>query len=47
MLDEYERILVTGGEGFIGSHLVDALLAFGKEVVVFDRLSFGADETVP
>ena len=35
------RILVTGGCGFIGSHLVDALLARGDEVTVLDDLSSG------
>jgi len=35
------RILITGGAGFIGSHLVDAYLAAGHEVAVVDDLSTG------
>lgn len=37
------RVLVTGACGFIGSHVVDALLARGDRVVVLDCLSYGAD----
>jgi UDP-glucose 4-epimerase len=36
-----ERILVTGGAGFIGSHTVDLLLKEDKQVVVLDNLSSG------
>ena len=40
------RVLVTGGAGFIGSHLVDALVARTDEVVVLDDLSTGRREHV-
>ena len=36
------RILVTGGTGFIGSHTIDRLLAEGREVWVLDNLSTGS-----
>ncbi|MBN8613369.1 MAG: SDR family NAD(P)-dependent oxidoreductase [Deltaproteobacteria bacterium] len=41
------KILVTGGAGFIGSHVADAFLALGHEVVVIDDLSSGRRENVP
>lgn len=37
-----KRILVTGGAGFIGSHIVDALLSRGCDVTVLDNLSTGS-----
>jgi UDP-glucose 4-epimerase len=41
------RILVTGGAGFIGSHVVDAYIAAGHEVAVLDDLSSGKRENLP
>ncbi len=41
------RALVTGGAGFIGSHLVDHLLARGDEVTVIDNLSTGNAHNLP
>jgi UDP-glucose 4-epimerase len=41
------RVLVTGAAGFIGSHIADALVARGDEVVVLDDLSNGERENVP
>lgn len=41
-----KRILVTGGAGFIGSHLTDALIARGDAVVILDDLSTGRHENI-
>lgn len=41
------RVLVTGGAGFIGSHIVEDLLARGLEVAVLDNLATGKRENVP
>jgi len=40
------RIMVTGGAGFIGSHIVDALMREGHEVLVYDNLSSGKIEFI-
>jgi UDP-glucose 4-epimerase len=42
-----KRILVTGGAGFIASHVSDQLVAAGHEVTVVDNLSTGKQEYVP
>jgi UDP-glucose 4-epimerase len=41
------RVLVTGGAGFIGSHVAEAYLSEGWEVVVLDDLSRGHEQNVP
>jgi len=41
------RILVTGGAGFIGSHVCDRLLSLGHVVSIIDNLSTGKRENVP
>lgn len=40
------KILVTGGAGFIGSHVVDGFVATGHEVVILDNLSTGTPDNV-
>ena len=39
--------LVTGGAGYIGSHVVTALVASGREVVIYDDFSAGLERRVP
>ncbi len=41
------RVLVTGGAGYIGSHMVLALLDAGEDVLVLDNLSTGFRSAVP
>jgi UDP-glucose 4-epimerase len=41
------RVLVTGGAGFIGSHVADRFLAAGDRVAIVDNLSSGKRENVP
>jgi UDP-glucose 4-epimerase len=41
-----QRVLITGGAGFIGSHLAEALVTEGKEVSVIDDLSTGAASNI-
>ena len=41
------KILITGGAGFIGSHLADALLARGDQVVIVDNFATGQRRNIP
>ena len=40
------RVLITGGAGFVGSHLADALLAGGHDVFALDNLSTGSIDNI-
>jgi len=40
------RVLITGGAGFIGSHLCDSLVAAGDEVSILDNLSTGSERNI-
>ena len=39
-----QKVVVTGGAGFIGSNMVDRLIAEGKEVTILDNFSTGKRE---
>ena len=45
-MDLKSNIVVTGGAGFIGSHLVDFLLAQGAKITVVDDLSVGSQDNI-
>ncbi len=46
MKRKQEKILVSGGAGFIGSHLVEQLVAQGAEVIVIDNLTSGREKNL-
>ena len=46
MMDNRPQILVTGGAGFIGSHLVDQLLDRGHRVIAVDDYTLGTPENL-
>lgn len=41
------RCLVTGGAGFIGSHIAEKLVSLGNDVIIFDNLSVGNIDNIP
>ena len=41
-----QKVIVTGGAGFIGSHIVDTLIKQGIEVIILDNLSTGKKENI-
>lgn len=47
MLEEYSRVLVTGGLGFIGTHLVKELLSLKKDVIVVDDYGTALHRSIP
>ena len=47
MLEGYDKVLVTGGCGFIGRHLVRELLSLGRDVTVLDNFATSVDRSSP
>src|SRR5579859_2686865 len=47
MLEKYQNVTITGGLGFIGTHLVAELQSLGKNVTIIDSLWTSADKPVP
>lgn len=47
MLKQYKKVLVTGGLGFIGTHLVNELLSLKKEVTIVDNFATALHKTAP
>ena len=47
MLEQYNKVLVTGGLGFIGTHLVNELLSLEKDVVIVDNHDTALHRSVP
>ena len=41
-----KKVVVTGGAGFIGSHIVDNLIDQGIEVIIFDDMSMGSEDNI-
>ena len=40
------KILITGGAGFLGSHLTEKLLSFGNEVLIVDNFFTGSKQNI-
>lgn len=47
MLEEYSKVLVTGGLGFIGNHIVNELLSLKKDVIIVDNYGTALHRSIP